>query len=411
LVDSRDITLASNTIHDNSATTAGGGLYLEMDQNIVMDNNIVADNQSSGSGGGVYVLDSTAQLQHTTLARNSGQQGVYVYETAIVRLSNTILVSHTVGVETDFGATAYLTATLWGDGPWANTVDTIGSNILTGTLNWWGNPAFVDPGSGDYHLGSGSAAFERGVSVGVLDDIDGDLRSIGLGMQPDLGADEALPALAVTKTGPAWYTPGSIITYTLRITNTGVVTAHMITLSDTLPSGAAFVGASDSGNIEPGSDAVTWLIYSIGPESGVITRTFSVTGTGDIVNDDYLVRSYGTPNVMGTVPVATQFNHVPVADAGPPQMVTPGTLVMLNGSESSDADDDTLIYGWAQTGGPAVTLSSDTAISPTFTSPLTAGTTLSFTLTVTDTFGAADTSVTTVTVKHYIYLPLVLRND
>jgi hypothetical protein len=114
---------------------------------------------------------------------------------------------------------------------------------------------------------------------------------------------------------------------------------------------------------------------------------------------------------MGTVAVTTQLNHVPEADAGPPQTVAPGTLVTLDGSDSSDADDDSLTYGWVQTGGPAVSLSSDTAISPTFTSPLTPGTTLTFTLTVTDTFGAADASVTTVTVKHYIYLPLVLRSD
>jgi uncharacterized repeat protein (TIGR01451 family) len=414
LTDGDHARLTGNQIYNNAAGWYGGGVYINFtSDDALLINNMIADNHLTGSndGAGVYLTGASGtRFLHTTLARNRGGngQGIYLSNGSTVWLTNTILVSHTVGIQTS-GSTAYLGATLWGDGPWANGTDTVGSNISTGALNWWGDPAFVDPNSGDYHLGAGSAAFERGVSTGVPDDIDGDLRSVGLGMQPDLGADEALPTLAVTKTGPAWYTPGSTITYTLSIANTGVVTAHAVTLSDTIPSGATFLWASDSGNVKPGSDAVTWLIYTVGPEGGVVTRTFAVTATGDIVNDDYLVRSYGTPDVLGTVPVATQLNHAPVADAGPPQSVAPGTLVTLYGSGSSDPDDDPLAYSWAQTGGTSVALSSSTAVSPTFTAPSTPGETLTFSLTVTDTFGVAHSDVTTVTVKHFVYLPLVVR--
>ena len=306
------------------------------------------------------------------------------------------------------GSAITLTATLWhNDGP-----DTGGGgSIEIGDINVYGDPAFFDPESSDYHLGTGSAALERGVSAGVLDDVDGDLRSVGLGMRPDLGADEALPTLSVTKSGPTWYAPGSTVTYTLSIVNTGVVTAHMVALSDTLPSGATFVGASGSGGVKPGSDAVTWLIYTVGPGGGVVTRTFSVTATGDIVNDDYGVRSYGTPSVPGSVPITTQLNHVPIADAGPPQSVASGTPVTLDGSGSSDPDGDALTYGWTQTGGPSVSLSSSTAISPTFTAPAIGDTTLTFTLTVTDTLGAVHSNVTTVAITHHVlHLPLVLKN-
>jgi uncharacterized repeat protein (TIGR01451 family) len=362
-------------------------------------------------------------LLHTTLARNSGGQGVRA-AFANVWLTNTILVSHTVGIETGAMGTAYLEATLWGDDEWANDTDTVGGSIYTGTLNWWGGPAFVAPSNGDYHLGAGSAAFERGVSAGVPYDIDGDLRSVGLGMQPDLGADEALPTLTVTKTGPDWCFPESAITYTLSIVNSGVVTAHAITLSDTLPSGTTFSWASDSGGVKPGSDDVTWLIYTLGPEGGTVTRTFAVTATGDvavdacpaatadvIVNDDYLVRSFGTPNVPGTVAVTTQINHAPMADAGSSQSAAPGALVTLDGSGSSDPDDDFLTYEWVQTGGMPVALSSSTAVSPTFTAPSVPGETLIFTLTVTDIFGVTHSDATIVTIKHYSYLPLVLRAD
>jgi len=72
-----------------------------------------------------------------------------------------------------------------------------------------------------------------------------------------------------------------------------------------------------------------------------------------------------------------------------------------------------LVYGWEQVGGPAVTLSSRTAISPTFTAPM-EGTVLTFTLTASDALGmasAADEVVVTVQQTAWeLYLPLVLRN-
>ena len=52
-----------------------------------------------------------------------------------------------------------------------------------------GVPAFVDPDGGDYHIGPGSAAIDRGVDAGVTTDIDGD--PLPIGPAPDIGADEA----------------------------------------------------------------------------------------------------------------------------------------------------------------------------------------------------------------------------
>ncbi|EAT16594.1 PKD domain-containing protein [Desulfuromonas acetoxidans] len=63
-------------------------------------------------------------------------------------------------------------------------------------------------------------------------------------------------------------------------------------------------------------------------------------------------------------------NHVPVADAGPDQNVTLGTVVQLDGSNSTDQDGDTLTYSWIFSSLPAgssATLSDDTAARPTFT--------------------------------------------
>ena len=63
-------------------------------------------------------------------------------------------------------------------------------------------------------------------------------------------------------------------------------------------------------------------------------------------------------------------NTKPVANAGSNQYVGGGVLVTLDGSGSSDADNDSLTYQWTQTGGIPVTLSSNTVMCPTFTTPL-----------------------------------------
>ena len=86
-------------------------------------------------------------------------------------------------------------------------------------------------------------------------------------------------------------------------------------------------------------------------------------------------------------------NEPPTADAGPDQMVEEGLTVTLDGSNSTDPDDDIASYLWTQTAGPTVTLSDPTAVQPSFTSPDVEpnGTSLIFELTVTDTGGLKDT--------------------
>jgi len=87
-------------------------------------------------------------------------------------------------------------------------------------------------------------------------------------------------------------------------------------------------------------------------------------------------------------------NATPIANAGPDQTVDAGVMVTLNGSDSSDADGTIAGYSWTQTGGtPTVTLSSRTAVQPTFEAPaVTTATTLTFSLVVRDDRGANSTA-------------------
>jgi parallel beta-helix repeat protein len=161
---SGDATLSGNTIISNIANDDGGGLYLG-ESDATLTNTVVTDNQANTAGSGLYIHNSSPRLLHTTIARNSGGDGSGVHVAAgSVALTNTILVSHTVGITVAAGNTATLESTLW----YGNATD-------------W---ALFD--ADGYHLMEGSEAIDKGVDAGVMTDIDGDSRD----SPPDLGADE-----------------------------------------------------------------------------------------------------------------------------------------------------------------------------------------------------------------------------
>ena len=182
----------SNVIVANEADS-GGGLCLEDHSDALLANNWIVDNRASFDGSGLLVRGSRPRLAHNTIARNAGSNGLYVGSyaeyTSTVVLTDTILVSHTVGLVAEGSNSAHLEATLWGNGTdWAGA-----GAIYTGTVSVWGEPAFADPEAGDYHIDPGSAAADTGVSAGVTTDIDGDGRPMGAGY--DIGADEMRPRL------------------------------------------------------------------------------------------------------------------------------------------------------------------------------------------------------------------------
>ncbi len=288
-----------NQVTGNTADE-GGGLYIWQSSPLTLTNNLVAGNQASSSGSGLKIRGtslnpaSSVFLLHNTVADNTGAgQGLYVgsYITAI--LTNTIFAGQAQGIYVESGSVASLEATLWHN----NGVNTDGPGaVTTGTINIYGDPSFVNPANRDYHLGTGSAAIDKGIEIGVTDDLDGDNRPYAASIIPDIGADEAV-------------------------------------------------------------------------------------------------------------------NQHPAANAGPDQTVDSNTVVTLDGSASSNPTGGSLVYDWAQTGGPAVSLSSAAAVSPTFTAPSSTAV-LTFTLTVTNSFGLANTDTTVIFVnqtQNWLFLPVIIK--
>ncbi|MBI5192271.1 MAG: tandem-95 repeat protein, partial [Nitrospirae bacterium] len=154
-------------------------------------------------------------------------------------------------------------------------------------------------------------------------------------------------------------------------------------------------------------------ITATGNNFGVTTDTFNFGGTAAsttswantsinfTVPNGKIAGNYSASATVGgwnsNSQTFTVLNSPPTANAGTPQSVNENTLVTLNGSASTDPNGDSISYIWTQIGGTAVTLSSSTAVMPTFTAPaVTTATILTFQLIVND--GTINSTASTVTV-------------
>jgi hypothetical protein len=198
IVNARVLILNNSILSRNTASGVGGGLALFglSGSNVTMVNTVILENRAGDTGSGIYIRGGQSHLLHTTIAGNSGRDGSGLYVTnqsfnypySTVVLTNTILVSQTVGVHATPANTVILDGVLW----FGNGTNTGGAGTIIVTNEHIGNPAFAADG---YHLTSASAAIDIGVSTTVATDIDYDPR---FGM-PDLGADELI-TFAVRRT-------------------------------------------------------------------------------------------------------------------------------------------------------------------------------------------------------------------
>ena len=195
---------------------------------------------------------------------------------------------------------------------------------------------------------------------------------------------------------------------TVTVTINGTADAP-VAANDTAktPAGAAVTISVLSNDTDPDGDSLTVSSISSQPSNGtaaINSGSTTITYTPDSgysgADSFSYTASDGSLTDTATVTVTMHTgDDAPVADAGSDQTVTQGATVTLDGSGSSDPDDDTISYSWSRTAGPAVTLSSSTAKKPTFTAPtVSSNTAITFQLTVSDGL-FSDTDSVTITVK------------
>jgi uncharacterized repeat protein (TIGR01451 family) len=304
-LDWSNATLSANSVASNTALYDGGGLYLNYSP-ATLTNTVVADNRADQDGGGLFIYSAKPRLLHTTIACNGGGDGsgVYVATGSTAWLTNTILVSHTTGITVFPGSTANMYGTLW----YGNAADWGGAGTVNHTGDYTGDPAFVDPDRGDYHIGPGSAAIDWGVNAGVTADKDGRPRDA----HPDLGAYE-FGALEVTK----WVDrnpvqAGTQLTYTVWATNTSDV-ALTVMAFDVLPDQVGGLGTAGLSAAGLPPDALGLLGGQINPAatSAYSTTTIAPGGTWVWLIPNLTVQ----PDYSGTLTNTVLVYHSPEASA------------------------------------------------------------------------------------------------
>lgn len=179
-----------NALISNTAEY-GGGLVSAIGADRIV-NNVLNENRVGAAGGGMWLYGSSAQLMHNTIAANSGGDGSGVYVSRVeyigpyassATLTNTLLVSHSVGISITGGNAITVDGILWYGTPFTVSHST---NADVTVLNQHvGNPAFGPDG---FHLTADSGAIDHGTNTRLAADIDGEPRPGGSGY--DLGADE-----------------------------------------------------------------------------------------------------------------------------------------------------------------------------------------------------------------------------
>ncbi len=157
---------------------------------------------------------------------------------------------------------------------------------------------------------------------------------------------------------------------TVTISNDGSAVVHVSNL--VLSENTQFSMISSSGNS-----------FDI-PVGGEVEVTIKFNPTSEGQKTATLNISNDSENATVKTISFTGFgNREPIANAGTDQTVTEGDFVILDGSASSDADENNLTYKWTAPEG--ITLSSTTVAKPTFTAPeVTTDTEYKFTVVVND---------------------------
>jgi hypothetical protein len=434
------LTIINTTIVSNTAVKGGGLQILGIDPTFIT-NTTISGNRATQNGGGIGTAFNPPRiyLNHSTVVSNTADSdgdndgqggGLYAYGRAAFTLTHTILAGNldTGGQTPDCAIVSPSGAGgIYSQG-YNLTGDTTGCSLITRTNDLLNQNAMIEPLAGNggdtqtHALQFLSPAIDAVPTANCTLPTDqrGVTRPAGNGCE--IGAVEALPPKMAVLGNAVVIANGSAFPTLTDHTDfgdwvIGQAITHTFTISNSGALALALTGSPPVTLTGPAALDFSLVVSPATPVGLDLTTTFqvrftpSLTGTRaatvSIANNDPDANPYAFA-IQGT-----GGNGAPIANAGSDQTVTAGSPVTLDGSASSDPDGHTpLTYGWTQTSGPTVTLSSAGVVNPIFMAPNSA-VTLTFSLTVTDSLGLASSMPDEVAVtvgRLHTYLPLIIKN-
>jgi hypothetical protein len=224
-------------------------------------------------------------------------------------------------------------------------------------------------------------------TVQVCDvDVDGDIDKVDIRLISDARGKAATgPTDARDPDRDLKITSADARTCTLRCTLAGCASpSNRPPVANAGPDQAVFTGVQvtldGSKSTDPDGDLLIykWTVKRK-PAGSLITLTGAATVSPTFKTDldgEYELQLIVNDKQVDSAPdtvIVTTSNAAPVANAGPDQEVIAGTVVKLDGSASSDINGDALKFSWSfdsRPTGSGATLSSSTAVMPTFTPDL-----------------------------------------
>jgi hypothetical protein len=154
-----------------------------------------------------------------------------------------------------------------------------------------------------------------------------------------------------------------------EVNETPVANDQSVTTNEDTPVDIILVGSDVDGN------PLAFVIVNspaFGSLSGTLPELTYTPDANFVGSDSFKFTTSDDTTTSSPATVSITVNPVndgPVADAGPDQTVSEGTIVTLNGTASADTDGDALSFSWTQIAGPSVTLSNANMSDPVFTAP------------------------------------------